>query len=285
MTLPAKSLAQIVAERPYPDYAEWWPMGEIFLRFMSEAIVAQWRTLHQNPQPLEIVEAHVADYLRTVYERPLRADLVTGFATGQNLDGIASGEFDAISYGFYCAAFEWIDSHLAAVGPSPAEERRAFAERVGAHFYRQLHKHLDLALPSGLRSEKDLAALQRALTQVGDFLVAEGYLRDGFAFRFDVEAIHSGQQISQKTGQVLTNLAQNGLIYALYEMGYPAILPSAVYLYHTLGEAQHHSSRTIQELFLRIGYDAAETDDFDPTGFPSDRVVELWEIRPLSAGA
>jgi hypothetical protein len=30
---------------------------------------------------------------------------------------------------------------------------------------------------------------------------------------------------------------------------------------------------------LRIGYVAAETDDFDPTGFPSDRVVELWRMR------
>ena len=63
-------------------------------------------------------------------------------------------------------------------------------------------------------------------------------------------------------------------------MGYPIILPSAVYLYNTIGEAQHHSSRTIEELFARVGLTARETDDFDPTGFPSDRVVELWEIRP-----
>ena len=64
-------------------------------------------------------------------------------------------------------------------------------------------------------------------------------------------------------------------------MGYPIILPSAVYLYHTMGEAQHHSSRTIEELFDRIGYEARETDDFDPIGYPSDMVIELWEIRPL----
>ena len=62
-------------------------------------------------------------------------------------------------------------------------------------------------------------------------------------------------------------------------MGHPVILPSAVYLYHTLGEAQHHSSRTIEELFDRVGHEARETDDFDPIGYPSDRVVELWEIR------
>ncbi|MEM8681700.1 MAG: hypothetical protein AAGF97_20315, partial [Planctomycetota bacterium] len=72
--------------------------------------------------------------------------------------------------------------------------------------------------------------------------------------------------------------------YALYEMGYPVILPSAVYLYHTVGEAQHHSSRTIEELFDRVGIEARETDDFDPIGYPSDRVVELWEIQPLQDG-
>jgi hypothetical protein len=281
MTLFAKSLAQIVEERPYPDYAEWWPMGETFLRCMSDAIVTQWRTFHQNPQPLEIVEQHVVDYLRTVYGRAMRPSLVTDFATSHNLAGITSGEFDALSYGFYRAAFEWIESHLAAVDPSPAEERRAFAEQVGAQFYRQLHDHLDLTLPQGLHTEEDFAELERALAAVGGFLVAEGYLRDHFAFHFDVETVHQGQQISQTSAHLLHDLAQNGLIYAVYEMGYPAILPSATYLYHTLGEAQHHSSRTIQELFLRIGYDAAETDDFDPTGFPSDRVVEMWEIRPM----
>jgi hypothetical protein len=152
---------------------------------------------------------------------------------------------------------------------------------VGAYFYRQLHDHLELKLPQGLHTEEDFAKLERALAAVGDFLVAEGYLRDHFAFHFDVETTHQAREISQTTHQVLANLAQNGLIYAVYEMGYPAILPSATYLYHILGEAQHHSSRTIQELFLLMGYTASETDDFDPTGFPSDRVVELWEIRPL----
>ena len=57
------------------------------------------------------------------------------------------------------------------------------------------------------------------------------------------------------------------------------ILPSAVYLYHTLGEAQRSCSRTIEELFDRVGHEARETDDFNPMGCPSDRVVELWEIR------
>jgi hypothetical protein len=281
MTLSTKSLKQIVEDHPYPDYAEWWPMGETFLRCMCGALVTQWRMIHQNPQPLEIVEQHVYDYLRTVYQRQMRPTLVTDFATSQNLGSIQSGEFDALSYGFYRAAFEWIDSHLSELGPSPAEERRAFAEQVGAHFYRQIHDHLHLALPQGIHTDGDFSQLQQALATVGDFLVAEGYLRDHFAFCFDVQAERNGERISQQADQVVAELQQNGLVYALYEMGYPAILPSAVYLYHTMGEAQHHSSRTIQELFLRAGYAAAETDDFDPTGYPSELVVELWEIRPL----
>ena len=66
-------------------------------------------------------------------------------------------------------------------------------------------------------------------------------------------------------------------------MGYPIILPSAVYLYQTIGEAQHHSSRTIEELFARCGCTASETDDFDPTGYPSELVVELWEIKEVNS--
>ena len=83
----------------------------------------------------------------------------------------------------------------------------------------------------------------------------------------------------QQADDVVQHLQRDHLAYALYEMGYPVILPSAVYLYHTIGEAQHHSSRTIENLFAEVGYDARETDDFDPIGYPSEMVVELWEIR------
>ena len=87
--------------------------------------------------------------------------------------------------------------------------------------------------------------------------------------------------IRQTKEEFIHNLQNEGGGYALYTMGFPAILPSAVYLYHTHGEAQHHSSRTIEELFDHIGYQARETNDFDPTGFPSDQVVELWEILTM----
>ena len=120
--------------------------------------------------------------------------------------------------------------------------------------------------------------LQQAIAQVGNFLKTQGYLRDHFAFRFDVHTQQLGQPIKQGAADVIRQLQSKRTVYALYEMGYPAILPSAVYLYHTMGEAQHHSSRTIEELFGRMGYRASETADFDPTGYPSDLVVELWEI-------
>ena len=103
-------------------------------------------------------------------------------------------------------------------------------------------------------------------------------MRDHFDFLFTVNVPFKGRRIVQDESDFLSNLV-GGKAYALYEMGYPAILPSAVYLYQTIGEAQHHSSRTIEELFALCDYQARETDDFDPTGHPSDHVVELWEIR------
>lgn len=278
--MPNQMLVEVVRAHPYPDYTDWWPMGQIFLRFMSAAIAGQWRNLHQNLQPLDVVDNHVTAYLATVYGRQPRAALVEDFAAGQNLASIHSGEFDALSYGFFRAAFEWVEAHVGTTDPSPVQEKRAFAERVGADFYRQLHDQLALDLPPGLSNPHDFIQLKDALHTVGDFLVEQGYLRDHFAFRFDVETARGSQRISQSATEVLDLLREHGIVYALYEMGYPAILPSAVYLYQTMGEAQHHSSRTIQELFDRIGYTAAETADFDPTGYPSDRVVELWEIRP-----
>ncbi|MEE2709105.1 MAG: hypothetical protein VYA69_05875 [Gemmatimonadota bacterium] len=61
-------------------------------------------------------------------------------------------------------------------------------------------------------------------------------------------------------------------------MGYPIILPWAGYLYHTIGKALHHSSRTMEDLFDMVGYDARETDDLDPIGYPLDMMAEPWKI-------
>ncbi len=260
------SLAQVVREYPFSDFAEWWPMGHTFLAFMAEAIVAEWQAV-SGDAGLQIVQGHAATYVQTVYGRSPRLSLTQDFAHKQ-VDHIQSGEFDALSYAFYRAAFE-----------KRPEEKRPFTQRVGKRFFTAVHDHLQLDLPAALQTPIQFNQLQHNIQRVGDFLLREGYLRDHFAFPFNVNVTYAGQSIQQTESSFLSNLQTNGVAYALYEMGYPVILPSAVYLYHTLGEAQHHSSRTIEELFDRVGFEARETDDFDPTGFPADRVVELWEIR------
>lgn len=275
------TLQEIVQQRPYPDYLPWWPMGETFLTFMARAITPAWRDAW-SPKPEEAglarVQALLEEYLSTVYQTPARAGMAADFAAEKNLGGIRSGEFDGLSYAFFRSAYERLAEKTAGAD-ALAVARRGFAQAVGRAFYAQLHAHLALKLPANLAWSQDLAQLQQALDRVGRFLVEQGYLRDHFAFRFDVDAQRRGRPIHQRATEVPTRLAAGEPVYALYEMGYPAILPSAVYLYHTLGEAQHHSSRTMEELFARMGYTAHETDDFDPIGFPSELVVELWEIR------
>ncbi len=268
-----KTLEQIVAEKPFPDYAAWWEMGETFMRFMSEAIIAEWRAFALASGNFDEVQAFAAVYIEIVFGKVAAPALAEQFAQQEFPRPYFSGEFDALSYAFFRSAFARMADH--------APARRQFTKRVGKRFFAALHDHLRLNLPSGLATAEQFAQLQTNIQRVGDFLQTQGYLRDNFAFTFEVQVSHAGQQITQPEAGFLPALQKTGCAHALYEMGYPVILPSAVYLYHTMGEAQHHSSRTIEELFARCGYDARETDDFDPTGFPSDKVVELWEIRPL----
>ncbi len=279
------SLEQISRQRPYPDFAEWWPMGQEFLTFMSVAIVGEWRKLgahsaHDVDEDLkEDVEEYVGHYIDLVYATAALPSLVESFMQATELATIRSGEFDALSYGFYRSAFEL----LATRGLSDEQldfERHEFCRRVGKRVYGALEIHLGFELPDGLRTANDFEQTRQAIDTIGGFLRQQGYLRDHFAFRFDVQAEHGGQVIDQTDTDFLQRITTGETGYALYEMGYPAILPSAVYLYHTMGEAQHHSSRIIEDFFGSIGYAASETDDFDPTGSPSDMVVELWEIRP-----
>ena len=274
-----KTLAQIAAEHPFPDYAEWWVMGKEFLLFMSEAIISEWEKLSQQEGALSQVERFVSEYIQTVYNREADSTLVERFRRQDFSLTIHSGQFDALSYAFYRSAFEILAGQVTGGDHALARERRLFSKRVGKKFFTALHNHLQLNLPTGLKDEPEFRLLQESIDTIGDFLVAQGYLRDHFAFTFDVNVTHTGRRIQQNAGDFLHNLHHKAGGYALYEMGYPAILPSAVYLYHTHGEAQHHSSRTIEDLFDQVGYKARETDDFDPTGFPSDKVVELWEIR------
>ncbi|MEM9778211.1 MAG: hypothetical protein AAF902_26780 [Chloroflexota bacterium] len=280
-----KTLKEIVQENPFDDFKDWWPVGRHFSRFMSNAIHGEWVKLPGSSGDLSTVKSHVNLYLSTVFDTESRSSLVDEFAQNNLLSGLQSGQFDALSYAYYRSTFEIIKANLDEYENSLERERRLYTKRVGKLFFDQVAEHLALDLPADLLTEADLAQMKTCITQVGQFLSDEGYLRDHFAFHFNVEIEHMGASISQNDGDIL-GLIQSGTGHALYEMGYPIILPSAVYLYHTMEEAQHHSSRTIEELFDRVGFDARETDDFDPIGYPSDRVVELWEIKrkPLESG-
>lgn len=279
--MPYKTLEAIVAEKPFTDYHDWWLMGSDFIRFMSQAIYSEWCALPNNTGNLATVTSFIETYIKTVFHQESDSDLANQFVHPAPGQTFYSGEFDAISYAFYRSAFELIAEHISAYEHPLEVERRRFTERVGAKFFQQVADHIKLSLPDSLESDEDMAHLKAGIQQVGSFLEKQGYLRDNFDFRFEVSVEHKGQQINQAEADVIPALRQNKTAYALYEMGYPVILPSAVYLYNTIGEAQHHSSRTIEELFKRVGFIAYETDNFDPTGFPSDSVIELWEIRDI----
>ncbi|MEM7116989.1 MAG: hypothetical protein AAF614_31445 [Chloroflexota bacterium] len=276
--MTARTLQDVVQEKPFTDFAEWWPVGTDFLTFMSNAIHAEWVALPNHSGSLAQIADYTDQYLQTVFQRAARPILVDHFVNRTFNQTIYSGEFDALSYAFFRDTFEKITDHSDAYSDSVARERRLFTKRVGRKFYDQVHTHLALDLPSELQTGAQFSKLKVAIGQVGLFMANQGYLRDHFGFHFDVNFDHAGRAIRQTDSSFLQHL-ENGTGFALYEMGYPIILPSAVYLYHTIGEAQHHSSRTIEELFDRVGYEARETDDFDPIGFPSEMVVELWEIQ------
>ncbi len=273
-----KTLSQVVAENPYTEYAEWWALGEEFSRFMSQAIVSEWSALPGQDGDLDEVKSLASEYVRTVYHREVRASVVDDFVERKFTQPLQSGEFDALSYAFFRSAFELMKLRIDRYDHPLDEEQRLFTKRVGSRFFGRIEGHLGLDLPSGLVDEASFATLRECIGKVGEFLNEQGYCRDHVAFRFDVDVTRQGKKLVQPQSRFLESLERDGEAYALYEMGYPAILPSAVYLFHTLGEAQHHSSRTIEELFDRVGLSARESADFDPTGYPSDMVVEFWEI-------
>jgi hypothetical protein len=276
-----RNLRQVVDKQPFHDYSEWWTMGETFSGFMSEAIVSQWAGLHRSGD-LEVIRDYASEYLNIVYDRGIRAHLVEDFVTRAFSHPLQSGEFDALSYSFYRSAFELLERHIQEYGNSLEGERRLFTKRVGKEFFGLVRSHLGLDLPHGLNEEQSFVRLKDCIQQLGAFFRTQGYLRDHFQFLFAVDVEHAGRRIVQSESEFIGNLKNRGIAYALYEMRYPVILPSAVYLFHMMGEAQHHSSRTIEELFASIGYDARETDDFDPSVHPSHKVVELWEISKLA---
>jgi hypothetical protein len=272
------SLEEVVAERPFREYSIWWPMGDHFIKFMSDSIYSSWESLYGHDHSLDDVASYAKYYISTVYQRTARTDVVSSFVDHRPGVVFMSGEFDAISYAFFRSAYEELERKKQDQGVLVAE-RRQFTRRVGKIFFSAMAAHLNLDLPSSIENEADLRRLLDAIDRVGVFLRDERYLRDHFAFRLDVDITHKGKRIKQTASGFLESLLRGDLSYALYEMGYAVIMPSAVYLYRTMGEAQHHSSRTMEELFDRVGCVASETPDFDPTGFPSSMIVELWNIR------
>ncbi len=274
-----KDLRNVVLKKSFEDYAQWWPVGSEFTSFMSEAMHCTWLELANNSGDLSAVDQHITIYLSTVYEKKPAPNLVQHFAENDSSIELSSGEFDAISYAYHRSAFELIEKNIDQYSSNLVEERLMFTKKAGKLFFDQVCEYLSLDLPGQLSNSDDFLQLKHCISDVGSFLQEQGYLRDHFAFHFDVSTSHQGVKIQQTDESFLEKIKSNSTGYALYEMGYPSILPSAVYLYHTIGEAQHHSSRTIEELFSRVGYTARETDDFDPIGYPSDMVVELWEIE------
>ena len=68
----------------------------------------------------------------------------------------------------------------------------------------------------------------------------------------------------------------------LYIMGEPVILPGAQRLFKEEGFAQHYSSRIMEAALLDLDFIGRETKDFDPTKYPSDKVVEKWELKKIN---
>lgn len=275
------NLDQLVKKHPFEAYQAWWSLGPEWSEFMSDAIVSQWQEIPalDYDKELENVESDVNQYIETVYGRSASNNLLEGFVEKKASQPLQSGEFDAISYAFYKSAFTLLDKHTAGDNQALCTERHQFTRKTGRSFFSQLHQHLNIQVPNTLETQDDFLQLKQCLNKIGEFVCQQGYLRDHFAFSFDVLVQHDGKPIKQSDAEFLPRLNENGLAHAIYEMGYPAILPSAVYLYHGIGEAQHHSSRIIEDLFSLMNCQASETDDFDPVDYPADQVVELWEIR------
>ena len=94
--------------------------------------------------------------------------------------------------------------------------------------------------------------MKDCLIAIGQFLLEQGYLWGHFSYSLDLDVVHTDGHIQQIETDVISSLKNQGIVRAIYEMGYPVVLPSTVYLYHSIGKAQHHSSRMMEELFALI---------------------------------
>ena len=147
-------LAHIAAKRPFPEFAQWWQMGEDFIRFMSEALISQWAKLDNANDAYQQVQGCLAEYLRLVYGREASPALVDNFARQDLARPFFSGEFDALSYAFYRSAFETLAQKYPGDEAALSKERKRFAVQVGQLFFTAIHDFLHLELPSTLETPR-----------------------------------------------------------------------------------------------------------------------------------
>ena len=159
-----KSLAEVVGERQFPDYANWWPMGQQFTSFMSEAITSQWLSLPHNDGDLATVQQYVSEYLTIVYSRQAATSLADSFVKKSR--PIQSGEFDALSYAFFYSAFELIQRYSEEYTYPIDRTRREYSKRVGRIFFQLLRDHLDLQLPDDLSDTQSFNQMQACIHKI-----------------------------------------------------------------------------------------------------------------------
>ena len=53
-----KALNWSATQKPFPDLADWWDVGDTFAAFMSESIISQWSLLPGNDGNLRIVNCY-----------------------------------------------------------------------------------------------------------------------------------------------------------------------------------------------------------------------------------
>ena len=201
-----KYLRQIVAEQPFPDYAQWWNLGSVFSKFMSESIISQWFGLHHNDGDFKLVKHDVSEYLKIVYDKKSKVSLVEDFVNKTFSSPIQSGEFDALSYSFYRSAFQLIENHIKEYDCSLTKERRQFTKRVGKIFFQQVCHYLNLDLPTDLTNKSSFIRLKACLQNLGTFLKVQRYLRDDFDFKFDLDVEYAGKRIVQTESAFVNNL-------------------------------------------------------------------------------
>ena len=169
-----KSLEQVVRGTSIPRIRRVVAGRREFTAFMSDAIVTEWRALHQNCGEVADVQENIETYLQTVYGRPARSGLLDAFLQPGDDSQVQSGEFDALSYAFYKTAFERIAGHIDLYSHSLERERRLYTIRVGKTFFDRLRKHLDLELPDDLATPDQVRRISSGIGRVGRFLHDQG---------------------------------------------------------------------------------------------------------------